>query len=102
MYIAHAPIIINRRMLFCPQKTCSQDLHTFYLIGIIALHCGHTLLGGIVSIMPMATHKTPERLLTKKETKWQLPPRGQYDTHARFLLSSRRTFSFPFQGVGSA
>ena len=36
--IVHAPIIINRCMLFClvlAQKTCSPDLHTLCLIGTI-------------------------------------------------------------------
>ena len=29
------------------RNTCWQDLHTFSLIGTIALHCGQTLLGGM-------------------------------------------------------
>ena len=35
----------------------------------------------------MATHKAPERLLTERETKWPLQPRGQYNMHARFPWS---------------
>ena len=51
------------------RKTCSQDLHTFSLSGTIVLHCGHTLLGGMMQIV---THRIGERLLTVRETKWPL------------------------------
>ena len=67
VYIAHALLIGVCSDLLLVRKTCSQDLYTFCLI---ALHCGRTLLRGIVS--NGNSQNSRRRLVTERETKWPL------------------------------
>ena len=69
VYIAHALIIVCYSF---GSKDC-RHVMMFTRCTTLALHSERTLLGGIVR----ANGKTPERLLTERDTKWPLPPRGQ-------------------------
>ena len=79
--------------LLLARKTCSQGLHTFCRIGTIALHCGRTLLGGIVSaIGTVADSGHPLRTSTLHH--FRLPLWTSIVVHSETMLFSPETKRF--------
>ena len=62
------------------RKTRSQHSHVFRLTGTAALHCRHTFVGGILTVLlPMTNNQTRKERLSQVRTKWPL------STWSRFI-----------------
>ena len=54
-------------------KTWSQRSRVFRLTGTAALHCGHSFVGGILTVLlPMTNNRTRKERLSQVRTKWPL------------------------------